>query len=149
MITMTNGMLHISILYLSLVFVVIIVQHAVFLWHISFCLRGGTVMIRNGIYDGEDLVNRRKIGGKMGVDSGHKKSRRGESSRWHRRMRDESSCFEKGDIMMENRECRDLIGLKCESKKVKASKQQAESVGNTNSVSKVVLESICTIFRFL
>ena len=64
-------------------------------------------------------------------------------------MRDESSCFEKGDIMMENRECRDLIGLKCESKKVKASKQQAESVGNTNSVSKVVLESICTIFRFL
>ena len=38
-------------------------------------------MIRNGIYDGEDLVNRRKIGGKMGVDSGHKKSRRGESSR--------------------------------------------------------------------
>ena len=42
-----------------------------------------------------------------------------------------------------------LVGPKCESKKGKASIQQAESAGKANSVSEVVLESVCTILRFL
>jgi len=72
---MTNGTLYIPILCLSLALIVIMVQHAVFLWHVSFCLTGGTVMIRNDIYGGGDLVDRQEIGEKVGVDSGHKKSR--------------------------------------------------------------------------
>ena len=64
--TMINGMLYVQILCISLELVVIIVQHAVLLWCVSFCLTGGTVMIHNGLFGDENLVNRRKIGERLG-----------------------------------------------------------------------------------
>ena len=55
--TMINGMLYVQILCISLELVVIIVQHAVFLWCVSFFLTGGTGMIYYGVSGDENLVN--------------------------------------------------------------------------------------------
>ena len=49
----TNGMFHVPMLCLSLVLVVIIVQHAVFLWYISFRISGGHLSMYNRFFRGE------------------------------------------------------------------------------------------------
>ena len=59
----TNGMLHVPILCLSFVLVVIIVQHAVFLWHISFRISGGYLSMYNGFSGSEDMIIRYVVGG--------------------------------------------------------------------------------------
>ena len=64
--TMINGILHVPILCISLELVAIIVQYAVLLLCVSFCLTGGAVMIHNGLSGDENLVNRGKIGERLG-----------------------------------------------------------------------------------
>ena len=69
------------------------------------------VMIYNCISSDGDFADRWKIGEETGVTSGHTKSRRGKSGRRGKSMRDKSTCFEGGDIMLENREYHDWTTL--------------------------------------
>ena len=73
--TMINGMLHIPILCISLVLVVIIVQHALFLWYLSFRFSGRVFIMYNGISMAGALLFDGNLRGK-GVISGDKKSQR-------------------------------------------------------------------------
>ena len=78
MTTMTNSMLHITIACISLVFVVLIVQHAVFLWHVPFRIsRGGRgnqyIMDFRGA---KTLLFDSKLGGKKGDVTNHPNSYR-------------------------------------------------------------------------
>ena len=56
-------------------FIVIIIQYTVLLLLLLFRLTEGTVIIHNGIFGGDDLV---EIGEEIRFTSGRKKSRSGE-----------------------------------------------------------------------